>query len=500
MSKRVKRFEQFATGDHVVFEHGFSRHDFELFSQFSADRNPLHHDVSYCSEAGFDAPVVPLHLTAAPLSAIAGMMLPGDPALYLGHELRALKPVYYDQTLTYSARITAIHAGARILEISVIALRGKTVVLEGSMRVKVREAAWTPSTKINIESADDAREVLITGASGAVGGALARCFAEAKWNLLLTYGSDKDAAEAVVAECRELGATVECIPADLSDADDLGVVVEAVAARRLGALIHTASPPLTAEVEKLVAINYQSLAQLSESAVPGMLCRQQGCIVTIGSTAMEYFPEGWADYVAAKGMAVSLVAGIERHHRVHGVRGITVAPGFVKTRFSEAHRPANAGALLPEEVAETVFDCVDNPDGAPAYVSLEVGSRRDGAYGFFLPAGSPPGATAFSPPVAIPGVTPGVVAENANGPAEAGRHDALADLVRGYLGLAGDVAMATAGMGLTEGWDSLKHVEILLLIERTFGISFSSSEIDGTTRFSDLEQLWRGKVSQRTPI
>lgn len=492
MSKQVTHFGQFAIGDYIVFERRFRKEDFEGFSELSGDRNPLHHDVAYSEAAGFDAPVVPLHITAAPLSAIAGMMLPGDPSLYLGHELRALKPVYYDDTLTYSARITAISDAARILQVKVLALRGSAVVLEAILRIQVREESWKPSTTVEIGTNEDAMTALVTGASGEIGAALARRLAQGGWNLLLTYGSDDQAAEALALECQDLGATVNCLRADLSDGTDLGALEAAVAEYRPSTLIHAASPPLAADIAPLIAVNYQALNRLSETMLPGMLQRQRGCIVMIGSSAMEYFPEGWNNYVAAKSMAVSLVAGLERRYGAYGVHGITIAPGFVKTRFSLAYRKGDAAALLPEEVADTVFGCVETPDATAPYISLEIGIRREGAYGFHRTTAAAT-TSSSSAAAAIAAIVPGPETS------AAAPHDSegLAALIRAFLGLTANTDMTTAGMGITEGWDSLKHIEILLHIERTYGISFSAHEIDETTRYDKLEHLWLDKTTNQ---
>ncbi|SVD93610.1 uncharacterized protein METZ01_LOCUS446464, partial [marine metagenome] len=99
-----KDYEDFNIGEIYVFKKTFSQRDFEKFSSLSGDTNPLHHDERYVENTRYKKTIVPLHLAASPLSTIAGVVFPGNRSLYLGHELKALKPIPYDVELTYSAK------------------------------------------------------------------------------------------------------------------------------------------------------------------------------------------------------------------------------------------------------------------------------------------------------------------------------------------------------------------------------------------------------------
>src|SRR6185436_16589741 len=106
MNENVQSFVNFSVGDSVSFTRRFSQADFDMFSRLSGDQNVLHHDAAVAAGSQFKRPILPLHITAAPLSAVAGMIFPGEPSLYLEHHLRAVGPAFYDEELTYSARIT----------------------------------------------------------------------------------------------------------------------------------------------------------------------------------------------------------------------------------------------------------------------------------------------------------------------------------------------------------------------------------------------------------
>ncbi|MBF0498575.1 MAG: HAD-IIIC family phosphatase [Candidatus Riflebacteria bacterium] len=65
----------------------------------------------------------------------------------------------------------------------------------------------------------------------------------------------------------------------------------------------------------------------------------------------------------------------------------------------------------------------------------------------------------------------------------------LDGLIRKFLHLAPDFALAEAGLGLTPGWDSMRQLELLLSIESAFDITFRSQEMEKTTTYKDLRKL-----------
>jgi len=131
-------FDDFAVGDVTVFERNITREDFAVFSGLSGDTNPLHHDEDHARNTRFKRTIVPLHLLLAPLSSVAGMAFPGEPSLYLGHEVRAAQPVHYGEALRYSARIEAVNLAQRVLTLRVLVLRGTEIVVEAIQGLDLR--------------------------------------------------------------------------------------------------------------------------------------------------------------------------------------------------------------------------------------------------------------------------------------------------------------------------------------------------------------------------
>jgi len=64
-----------------------------------------------------------------------------------------------------------------------------------------------------------------------------------------------------------------------------------------------------------------------------------------------------------------------------------------------------------------------------------------------------------------------------------------------FFNLGANTNWDNVGLGLTAGWDSLRHIEFILLVEENYSIKFSSEEIDLTTTFYDLNNLLNKKLT-----
>jgi 3-oxoacyl-[acyl-carrier protein] reductase len=481
--RRDRDYNDFAVGDYVHFERRFSAADFAAFAELSGDRNPLHCDAQYARRCGFKASIVPLQLASAPLSAIAGMLLPGRRSLVLDHQLRALEPIHYEQPVEYSAKIAFKHDAHRTLALQIIAFQGPRVLLEGRMHVRVREDSETEANERSFEAnagnALHERVALVTGATGAIGQAVVRLLARRGWKLIL-QGRSCDRVEALARECRREGTEAFPLVSGLA-----GAIGRRELAERLDelpaatALVHAASPRIDAALDELIEVNYAALRDLTEALTRRMLQRQHGRVLLVGSAAADYPQPGWEHYAAAKQAAAGYVRAFHQRYAPYGLFGQVVAPGYVLGEFSEAWRPDDAECLLPEEAAEAIAEELETSQRRPGgYLRLEPGSRRRGEFGFHQPR-----------------------VELARQQEPASREQATADAtlapstgdldetIRRFFRLPADASLAEAGLGVTPGWDSLGHLELLLCLESTFALSFSSGELNQTTRYADLQRL-----------
>ncbi len=484
------RFDDFKVGDFVSFETSFSQDDFGAFAKLSGDRNPLHGDADYASRSEFGRPIVPLHLVTAPLSRIAGMIFPGEPSLYLGVECRMPQAAFFGAPIVYSARIAELSPAQRLLRIRTLAFQANAVVLEATQQVQARLDEWKTPPELPIRAAESVKTVLVTGAAGAIGRAIALRLAEAGRDLILHARKSDGALEAIAQDCRKRGVEVATIGADLATErgrQDIGTFIQKCGS--LAAIVHTASPGVSAPLQELVDVNFSALEEMAKSAIPVMLRQQAGTILFIGSVAVETQPEGWAAYSGAKAMGTSYAQGLDKAYGRYGVRGIVLAPGFVATRMSEKLRPSHVEALLPEEAAAHCLAILDKPEAAAAYASLRPGLLREGTFGF---SAKPDQLAQTAGRRMTGGAAEQSGARQAATPAPP---DAtVVSFVRDYLGAADDSQIFEGGIDITPSWDSLKHIELILAIEKNFGIQFSSVEIEQTKTFRGLEKLVRTKI------
>ncbi|MET4700939.1 3-oxoacyl-[acyl-carrier protein] reductase [Constrictibacter sp. MBR-5] len=209
------------------------------------------------------------------------------------------------------------------------------------------------------------RKALVTGASGGIGGAIARAL-HARGATVALSGTRLEPLEALAAE---LGERTHVLPCDLRDAAATDALVgQAEAAMgQLDILVNNAG--LTRDGlamrmrdedwQAVLDVNLTSAFRLSRAALKGMMKRRHGRIVGITSVVGVTGNPGQANYAASKagmiGMTKSLAAEV-------GSRGITVncvAPGFIATAMTDVLKDEQRTALLGRIPAGRLGDVAD---------------------------------------------------------------------------------------------------------------------------------------------
>lgn len=465
-----RRFEDFSVGDVVSFSRRFESGDFDAFSALSGDDNPLHHDGAYATAAGFDQPIVPLFLASAPVSAIAGTMLPGHRSLIIDSHLRALAPVPYDTDIVYSGMVVARSEASRVLRLRVLAIDGERVLIHAELTVQVRDgdqlAGW--SGDVDIERTSSPGVALVLGGSGTIGTAVRRGLVDHGWT--------------VVSHARR-EATNDGITGDLATSAGRRAILDALSRQGpVTAIVHAAGAPVDAAADEQLAVSYVSLRAVVEAALPSMLRRQHGRIVVVGSSALQTAPIGWDDYVASRASAAAYTASVHRRYAPFGITATVVAPGYVLTPYSDAFRPPSAACLLPEEVAEAVVAQLGG-GASGGYVWIEPDSTRTGDFGFVdRNRRDALSASAVSTSAGPPAPT---------------RPSDVDGIVRRFFRISAAEPLDDAGLGITPGWDSLAQIELLLAVETELGLSFATSELDETSTVAALRRLVARKLDDR---
>ncbi len=126
---RDRPFGSFRVGESASLTREITAEDIERFAQLSGDQNPLHTDEAYAATTRYKQRVAHGLLVAAPVSALAGHLLPGKRCLLLEVRARFIQPVFAGDRLTYRATITHVSEAMQVLNVQVEAANQEGVVV-----------------------------------------------------------------------------------------------------------------------------------------------------------------------------------------------------------------------------------------------------------------------------------------------------------------------------------------------------------------------------------
>jgi len=195
------------------------------------------------------------------------------------------------------------------------------------------------------------RTALVTGASGGIGGAIARQLHGQGAQLVLT-GRRQDALDALAAE---LGERVAVQPADLAQPGAAEGLIGAVeSGGGLDILVNNAG--LTRDNlalrlkdddwQTVLDVNLSAGFRLIRSSLRGMMKRRFGRIVSITSVVAVTGNPGQANYAAAKAGLIGMSKALAAEVASRGITVNCVAPGMIETAMTDALSEAQRQQLL----------------------------------------------------------------------------------------------------------------------------------------------------------
>ena len=203
--------------------------------------------------------------------------------------------------------------------------------------------------------------VLITGASKGIGAAAARVFAGAGANVALVARN----RDAIADLAGEIGPSAIAIPCDVSRYWEMEAAVEAchTAFGQLDVLINNAG--VIAPISMLadadpdawghaIDINLKGVFNGMRTALPGMMARGSGTIITVSSGAAHNALEGWSAYCASKAGAAMLTRSADLEARGAGVRVMGLSPGTVATDMQREIKASGVNAVAALDWSEHI--------------------------------------------------------------------------------------------------------------------------------------------------
>lgn len=217
------------------------------------------------------------------------------------------------------------------------------------------------------------RHVLLTGASGGLGHALARHYAMPGVRLSL-WGRNSKRLEDLARECREAGAEVHVRSLDLMDLDgamrelraedsefpfDLALFASGQGdVRAEGDLVEDAG-----QVARLAHVNFTAPAALSAALAERMARRGSGAIVLVGSAAAFHALPFATAYSGTKAGLARFAEALRLSVRPHGVFVTLVSPGFIDTAAGRKVPGPKPMLLAPDVVAARIARAVARGSG-----------------------------------------------------------------------------------------------------------------------------------------
>ncbi len=215
--------------------------------------------------------------------------------------------------------------------------------------------------------------VLITGASSGIGLELAKLFAAAKHQLILT-ARNTGALEQLAQECRQAhGTEAEIIVADLGEGAGPGNLFDEVNRRGLvvDILVNNAGfgthgrfwEIATQDELSLLQVNITALVQLTRLFLPGMVARKQGKVLNVASTAAFQPGPLMANYYASKAYVLSFSEALSNELAGTGVTVTALCPGPTTTDFQRragisASRVSSITGMSAQSVAQAGYNAV----------------------------------------------------------------------------------------------------------------------------------------------
>ena len=217
------------------------------------------------------------------------------------------------------------------------------------------------------------KTILVTGATAGFGVAFARRFIKDGHRVIATGRREDRLAELQ----RELGDKMHIAKLDVTDAEAVAGFLDTLPAdwREIDVLVNNAGLALglgpawdanLTDWDTMIATNISGLVHVTRAILPGMVARNRGHVVNIGSTAANYPYPGGNVYGATKAFVRQFSLNLRADLAGTKVRVTDIEPGLVGgTEFSsvrfrgDGDRAAKiydgADALTPDDIAEAVF-------------------------------------------------------------------------------------------------------------------------------------------------
>ena len=221
-----------------------------------------------------------------------------------------------------------------------------------------------------------AKTALVTGATGAIGGAIARAL-HAQGATVAISGTRRDVLDALAADLKE---RVHVLPCDLADKDAVEALVPSAEEKmtRLDILVANAGvnrDNLFVQLrdedwDNVIAVNLTATFRLTRAAVKTMMRRRWGRVIGISSIVGYTGNPGQGNYTASKAGLVGMLKSVAAEYAKRNVTANCIAPGIIASAMIDKLNDKQRETILakipasragtPDEVAAAVVYLASN--------------------------------------------------------------------------------------------------------------------------------------------
>jgi NAD(P)-dependent dehydrogenase (short-subunit alcohol dehydrogenase family) len=206
--------------------------------------------------------------------------------------------------------------------------------------------------------------VMITGAAGTLGKAVAAAFAAAGAKLVLVdiaakgleaaYGAESDSKLPLVVDLSDRAAIDSALAAAKAKFGPLQVICNIAGGFNMGPAVHETTDEFW---NHLMDLNAGSVLNVVRAAVPGMLAAGYGKIVNIGAMGGVTGKGNMGAYSASKSVVIRLTESLSAELREHGINVNCVLPSIIDSPANRADMPdADPGRwVAPADLAEVIL-------------------------------------------------------------------------------------------------------------------------------------------------
>ena len=199
---------------------------------------------------------------------------------------------------------------------------------------------------------------LITGASGGIGAATARAFAQAGYGVAIHAHRNVDKLHALAQELSNLSVPVLEVCADLSDPVQAKTMVDNVLEKfcQLDILVCCSGLShvgLVTDIDPqqwktLFGVNVDGMHYCCQAVLPHMVHRKEGCILTVSSMWGQVGASCEVAYSATKGAVITYTKALAQEVGPSNIRVNCIAPGVIATEMNAHLSPEDLDALADE--------------------------------------------------------------------------------------------------------------------------------------------------------